>query len=168
MPVEVAPLPPAPTPETPEAATDDEKLSPAERYEKMLARNEIDRNYASGVVDAILSKGYFEEYVHIRGKRATFRTRTYDDHLRLQSALEFEKPTLALSQDDLITRYNLAASLCEWNGKKYPHDSDKDFETIMADIRKLPLPVFSMLARELSKFDAKMMLIFSEGAPDSF
>jgi hypothetical protein len=92
----------------------------------------------------------------------------YDDHLRLQTTLEMQKPQLAISQDELITRYNLAASLYEWAGEKLKHDNDEDFDNIMKLLKKMPSPLFSVLSRELSKFDTKVMAVFAEGADENF
>jgi hypothetical protein len=79
-----------------------------------------------------------------------------------------QKPQLAISQDELITRYNLAASLFEWDGKVLKHETEEDFDTLLLLLRKLPGPIFSVLARELSKFDAKIMAVFDAGAAENF
>lgn len=144
-------------------------LTPVERYRERLKEMKIDIKDAENIYDAVLSKGYYEEYVRFRGnRRAVFRTRAYEDHLRLQTILEMQKPQLAISQDELITRYNLAASLFEWDGKPLKHETDEDFDAVLALIRKFPGPIFSVLARELSKFDAKVMAVFDEGADENF
>ena len=144
-------------------------LTPAEKYRERLKSMKIDLKEAEGIYDAVLSKGFYEEYVRLRGnRRAVFRTRAYEDHLRLQTILEMQKPQLAISQDELITRYNLAASLYEWDGKPLKHDTDEDFDALLMLLRKLPGPLFSVLARELSKFDTKVMAVFDEGADENF
>lgn len=174
-----APPPPEPEqvePEVPAAAealeglaSGADFLSPAEIYQENLKKLKIDLKTAELIYDTVLTKGYYEEYVRLRGNhRAVFRTRSYEDHLRLQTVLEMQKPQLALSQDELITRYNLAASLYEWDGKALKHGTDDDFDAIMAILRKMPAPLFSVLARELSKFDAKIMAVFAEGADENF
>jgi hypothetical protein len=159
-----------PPPGLAEALTRDlDFLTPAERYRENLKRMKIDLKEAASIYDGVLSKGYYEEYVRLRGdQRAVFRTRMYEDHLRLQTVLEMQKPQLAISQDEIITRYNLAASLYEWNGKALKHDTDDDFDAVMKLVRKLPGPIFTLLNRELSKFDAKVMAVFAEGADENF
>jgi len=148
---------------------DQDFLTPAEKYRERLKLMKIDLKEAEGIYDAVLSKGYYEEYVRLHGnRRAVLRTRAYEDHLRLQTILEMQKPQLAISQDELITRYNLAASLFEWDGKPLKHDTDEDFDVILRLLRKLPGPLFSVLARELSKFDTKIMAVFDEGADENF
>ena len=174
--------PPAPEKESPEeveaeaaakvldeVAEDSAFLTPAELYRENLKKLKLDLKTAELIYDTVLTKGYYEEYVRLRGDhRAVFRTRSYEDHLRLQTTLEMQKPQLAISQDELITRYNLAASLYEWDGKTLKHETDDDFDAVMTLLRKMPAPLFSVLARELSKFDAKIMAVFSEGADENF
>lgn len=145
-------------------------LTPAERYRERLKRMKIELKDAEIIYDGVLTKGYYEEYVRLRGEknRAVFRTRMYDDHLRLQTILEMQKPQLAISQDELITRYNLAASLYEWNGQQLKHENDDDFDKVLKLVTKFPGPIFTLLARELSKFDAKVMAVFDEGADENF
>lgn len=152
-----------------EATKDLDFLTPAEKYRERLKQMKIDLKEAEAIYDAVLSKGYYEEYVRLRGNhRAVFRTRMYEDHLRLQTILEMQKPQLAISQDELITRYNLAASLYEWNGKPLKHETDEDFDAVLLLVKKLPGPLFTVLSRELAKFDTKVMAIFDEGADENF
>jgi hypothetical protein len=156
-------------PEKLEILKESDFLTPAEKYRERLKNLNIELKEAEAIYDGVLTKGYYEEYVRLRGsQRAVFRTRMYDDHLRLQTVLEMQKPQLAISQDELITRYNLAASLYEWGGKPLKHDSDDDFDAIMVLLKKMPSPIFSVLSRELSKFDAKVMAVFAEGADENF
>lgn len=144
-------------------------LTPAERYQKRLAEANISMVDATAIYDAVLGKGYYEEYVRLgKSGRAVFRTRLYEDSLRIQTALEFQKPQLVITQDELITRYNMAASLYEWQGKVIPHKTDKDFENALTTVRQLPGPVYNLLALALSKFDQKVMTVFSEGAAENF
>lgn len=144
-------------------------LTPAERYQKRLRDAGISVSAATGIYDAVMTRGHYEEYVSLgRGGKATFKTRAYEDALRVQTALEMQKPQLVITQDELVTRFNLAASLSEWQGKAVPHETDQDFENALKLIRKMPGPVFSMLATELVKFDQKTMLVFSEGAAENF
>lgn len=148
--------------------TKEAQLSPSERYQKRLEEAKLPLATARHIFDQVLTHGFYEETVVIGPVRATLRTRVYDDTLRLQRALEMEKPQLMMSQEELVTRYNLAASLYVWNGKPVPHDTDADFEKALKLVRGMPSPLFSVVARELFKFDQKIMLAFSEGAVESF
>lgn len=144
-------------------------LTPSERYQKRLVEANISMSEATSIFDGVLSKGYYEEYVRLgKDTRAVFRTRLYDDALRLQTALEYQKPQLAITQDDLVTRYNLAASLYEWDKKAIPHVTDEDFAKALAIVRRLPGPVYSLLATRLVAFDHKVMTVFSEGSAENF
>lgn len=157
------------TTETPEAAAKSEvELTSKERYAKRLEEAKISKDAANAIFDAVMSKDYYEEYVMVGKQRAVLRTRLYEDHLRLQTALELQRPGLVLSQEDMITRYNLAASLYEWKGVDYKHDNDDDFDAVLTLLRRMPSPVYSLLAQKLAEFDQKVMLVFSEGATDSF
>ena len=156
-------------PEKQEILRESDFLTSAEKYRERLKNMSIELKEAEAIYDGVLTKGYYEEYVRLRGsQRAVFRTRMYDDHLRLQTVLEMQKPQLAISQDELITRYNLAASLYEWGGKPLKHETDDDFDAVMVLLKKMPSPIFSVLSRELSKFDAKVMAVFAEGADENF
>jgi hypothetical protein len=166
-PTEETPETPAPEVASPLKSAD--FLTPAEKYRERLKAQGIDLKEAESIYDGVLTKGYYEEYIRIRGNhRAIFRTRMYEDHLRLQTILEMTKPQLAISQDELITRYNLASSLYEWNGKALKHENDNDFDEVMKLVKRLPGPLFTVLSRELAKFDTKVMAVFDEGADENF
>src|ERR1035437_1989401 len=66
---------PAPAPE----GTPEEELTPVERYRQRLERVKISLVHALEIYDAVFDKGYYEEYVRIRSKRAVLRTRSYED-----------------------------------------------------------------------------------------
>jgi hypothetical protein len=144
------------------------EMTPRERYQQRLADAKISLTEAAAIYDAIIEKGYYEEFVNVGKTRAVFRTRLYDDTLRLQQALEAARPSLVVTQEDMITRYNLAASLYAWKGETFKHENDDDFDKILEKIKKMPGPLFSLLAQKLAEFDQKTMVIFSDGATDSF
>jgi len=171
------PRPPAPPKDLPADSgaaadgvpKDTDFLTPAEQYRKNLEKYKIPLEEAATIYDGVLTKGYYEEYVRLKGNhRAVFRTRQYDDHLRMQTQLEMQKPQLAISQDEIISRFNLASSLHEWNGQVLTHETDDDFDAVMTLIKKLPAPIFSVLVRELAKFDEKIFAVFAEGAEENF
>lgn len=170
-----APAPaPAPTPAPSDAEkpaeTDapPETVTPRDLYRKRLAEAKISLTDAAAIYDAVIEKGYYQEFVKIGSHKAILRTRLYDDTLRLQAALEAARPSLVVTQEDMITRYNLAASLYMWKGETLPHNNDDDFDKVLELIKKLPGPLYSLLAQRLAEFDRKTMLVFSDGATDSF
>lgn len=144
--------------------------TPAQIYRERLEAASISEAEATAVFDDVISKGYYQETTEIRGKRLVLRTRTYEDHIRSLGAVEIHTPRFQATQEELQARHNLAASLVEWNGTVYKQgkDSEKEFNETMVAIRKLPAPVYAMLVKELVKFDARMYVIFSDGAADSF
>lgn len=151
------------------------KTSSVDRYKRRLKLADVSEAQAMAVVDAVLSKGYYEEYVFLLGKRATFRTRVYEDSLRLQTDLERNAHLqLRISQSELISRHNLAASLYEWRGEPVSHEGknaeerDAAFNKIMDWIARMPTPVVQMLYESLAKFDQRISVIFSEGCTDIF
>lgn len=158
--------------ETPPATTPADEtipLTPVELYRKRLTDTGISLSDAQMIYDNVLTKGYHEEIIPLKkGVRAVFRTRAYDDTMRLQQELEAAQPRLVLSQEDLVTRFNLAASLYEWKGEAIKHDGDDAFDAALAIVKKMPGPVFSLLAQALAKFDQKIMVIFSEGSAEAF
>ena len=169
--------PPAPvkTVETPEEAKSEEKLekeiplSVAELYQARLKEAGMTLEEARVIYDAILMNGYYEEIITLKkGVRAIFRSRQYDDTLRIQTEFESVQPRLKMTQEDIITRFNLAGSLYEWQGKPIPHGGDDEFDAALAIVKKLPGPVFSLLANELGKFDQKVMVVFGPGATENF
>lgn len=167
---------PAPVPEEAAAPTPPpsplevaETLTPAEQYLADLKTAKIDLDTARSIYDAVASKGYYEETIKVRNGRAVFRTRTYDDHLRIITMLELNKPTLTQSYAELVNRYNLTASLMAWNTANFGSpENDDAFEAKLAKIRKLPGPVVTLLVRELSKFDTKINLVFADGSLENF
>lgn len=143
-------------------------LTPGEQYLARLDDAGITKQEAEGIYDAVLSKGYYEEYVRIRGNKAVLRTRQYEDTLRVQTALELAGNRMPSSNDELIARYNLAASLYEWQGKPIRHNTDEDFDNAIRMIQKMPGPLVYMLTNALARFDAKLMVVFSEGCTEVF
>ena len=139
-----------------------------ELYQERLANAKITMAEAQTIIDAVLQKDYYEEFFEIRGQKGVLRTRSYEDLLRLQAAVETFKPSTQMSQDELMGRYNLAGSLSEWRTQKFKHETDADFQANLDRIKKFPGPIMALMIDQLAKFDAKVMIVFSEGATDSF
>jgi hypothetical protein len=160
----------APPPPIPDVALNAETtLTTAETYLKNLTEQKIDLNTARNIYDTVATKGVYEESIKIRNGVIVFRTRSYDDHLRLVSIVELSKPVTPAAYAEMVNRYNLAASLVSWQGQKFPAtDTDDIFEENLKKIRKLPGPVITLLMRELFKFDAKINAVFGDGAVEVF
>ncbi len=135
---------------------------------KRLEEAEIPLEIAASIFDAVLEKGYYEEYVSVGKQKAVFRTRQYEDAQRLQVALEARRPTMVVTQEDMINKYNLAASLHMWKGVVIKRETDDDFDKALAAVHKMPAPLVSLLMGCLMKFDRKTLTVFSDGANDFF
>lgn len=146
------------------------KKTAAEMYRERLEAANISEAEANAIFDDVINKGYYQETYLIRGKPVVLRTRSYEDHIRSLGAIEIHSPKFQATQEELQARHNLAASLVEWNGKVYKPgaNSDKEFLETMEAVRRMPTPVYTMLLNALVKFDAKMFVVFSDGAADSF
>lgn len=153
-----------------ETAAEGSPKSARQLYLERLAEAGISEAEANSVFDDVLTKGYYQETTTIRGRRLVLRTRRYEDHVRTLGAVEVQNPRFQTTQEELQARYNLAASLVEWNNVSYKKggDSDAEFLAALDAVRALPTPVYSMLVAALVKFDAKIFLVFSEGAAESF
>ena len=137
-------------------------LTPVEIYRTRLKEAKIDEKEALVIIDALVSKGYYEEFFHLGTKKGTFRTRSYGATLRLQAELEFRRPQQQGVVDEIISRYNLASSLVEWNGNKYAHETDEEFEKTLLSFKDLGAPLVSFMFNRLAKFDYKISVIFSD------
>ena len=156
-------------PETPIPEEREVTKTPAEEYRDRLKASDISLEDATQIFDDVMDKGYHEVSVKLgRFGRAVFHTRQYSDHTRLQETIERLSPKFAMITDDIINRFNLAASLVEWRGKKIPHQDEKDFEAAMDLVMHMPGPAYALLVNELAKIDAKVMVVFSNGAAEAF
>ena len=145
-----------------------EKIDRVSAYLKNLAEGGISKGDAMLAYDDILEKGYIEHTFSIRGHKGVLRSRSYADTQRLTSAMEAVRPATNFGYDDIVNRYNLAASLCEWKGVTLKHETTADFDAALKFITALPSPVFGVLLGELIQFDAKLTLIFGDGATEAF
>lgn len=166
--------PPTPVPEPDVEVKEESAPEPevakttVELYQERLAKANISLAEAQTIIDCVMQKDYYEEFFTIRGQKGVLRTRSYEDLLRVQMAIETFKPSTQMSQDEIMGRYNLAGSLCEWRGTKFKHETDVDFQTNLDRIKKLPGPIMALMIDQLAKFDARVWVVFSEGATDSF
>lgn len=161
----------------------DEETPPAketkqERYLRELKERGISVEEARTILDNIFNVGAHTETIKI-GQRVnvTLRTRMYADIQRAERYLETERLSYAMSIDDLMSRCNLAASLQEYGEKKFEFPSPtaentKEVETQFQNrfnfILALPTFVVNRLMGALSEFDAKVMTVLADGAPEDF
>jgi|MudIll2142460700_1097286.scaffolds.fasta_scaffold00022_26 hypothetical protein len=152
-------------------------MLPVEDYRKYLEEHDISEEDAARIVDDLMTKGYYEEEIPItRRVSMKLRTREQRDVVRVQLAMQVQRPLFQDSMSELVSRYNLAASLAAYNGKEYyfpgPTDSlervDELFDERLKVVEKLAAAVFSRLTMSLAKFDRKVLAVMREGVAENF
>ena len=152
-----------------------------EQYYKGLEAVGVTVDEARRILDEILFEKYHEETFKLNSKRSfKLRTRVYRDVERALRRIEAEAPTLPSHFEDLLCRYNVAASLAAFGDDTYSFpDRTKDknvtaeavedaFEQRWEVVMSLPTAVFHRIHQSLVKFDLKMQAILAEGAPEDF
>lgn len=144
------------------------------QYKEGLKSVGLDITGARAIMEGILIKNFYEESYRIGPLPVKLRTRTYNDTLRAQQHLEVENPTYNMSVNDLVARYNVAASLAQYGDKKFefPEEAgtevEKAFQQRLAFVMARPAIVMAKLMELAYKFDLKMAAVFAEGAPQDF
>jgi len=160
---------------TPEVLTAAEK---AQIYREGLEKAGIPLEKARAILDAVIFQNCYTEDLVILGRlKVGIRTRVYEDLQRIMQALESEAPAFSVHTDDLVARYNVAASLAYYQDTRFvfPDPSTASFQELtdafdkrMKFLMSLSTPVISSLINAVNKFDQVMAAVFSEGAPEDF
>ena len=152
-------------------------LSPVEDYQEYLKAQKIPEEVAGAIVDNLFTRGYHSErYKLTKRIAATLRTREHGDTLRLQSALEVQRPIYTHVMNELMARYNLAASLESFGETTFAFakvGADKDeverlFDVRLQFIERMPDPAFYRLSDLLAKFDRTVAAVMREGVAENF
>ncbi len=144
------------------------------QYLEGLAEVDLDLASARAIMEKILVNDYYEESFMIGPLPVKLRTRTYSDTLRAQQHLEVENPTYNMSVQDLVARYNVAASLSKYGDNVFEFPTGSDPKTEQAFKQRLtfvmdrPAIVMAKLMELVYRFDLKMGAVFAEGAPQDF
>lgn len=162
-------------PET-EASEDTGSKEKTQTYQERLKAADITETHAREVMDAVLFDGEYRETINLRENfPVVLRTRAYGDTLRLMRVMEAENPTFPVHVNDIIGRYNVCASLAQYGEtvlipqeKQTAVAMEKDFETRLQFIASLPEVAVSKLINLVSRFDNKIVIIFSEGSIEDF
>ena len=154
------------------------KEEKAKQYLDSLEQAGVTLPEARAIIDTLLEKGAYEENALIGGKiHVTFRSRDYGDVARAMHFLEVENPQYPQSISDLISKYNLAASLKRYNKDifQFPDrktatsaDVESSFDQRFRYITGLATPVIQRLFELLVRFDTKVAVALSDGAPEDF
>lgn len=133
---------------------------------------------ARSILEAVLVKDQYVETFRMGPLAVTLTTRNYADVLRTLRYLELEKPTYSLGINDLVARYNMAASLVGYGDHKFEHPSKKTgatdeevdvaFHVRLAFILELPVVAVNKLMQLTHDFDKKIEAVFADGAPEDF
>ena len=114
---------------------------------------EVDPAEANIILDAVFSKGVYEEEVELsRGHKCVFATRTTKQAKEILSRLERDNPARVVRYDQLYGCYCLAASLQSFDGGIMP----KSFDEKIAIIDTWSGPLVGILLDKLVKFDDKV------------
>jgi hypothetical protein len=141
-------------------------MSEGATYVERLKAVGITPEEAAEIVDSLLEKGYYERPFQLTKKHAvTLRSRTLEAQEVMQGVIEHDAPQYAITINETISKYNLAASLAEFRGRKFPVE---DVRNTLTFVKALPLPVFTAMVNRLAKFDAIMNVVLSEGVVENF
>jgi hypothetical protein len=138
---------------------------------------------ARGILDDLITKGYHTREYRIGNKlRVVFRTRDCTDLERTLRLLEAEAPRIPMHVDDLISRFNMAASLGAYDrtefkfvdlhsaesSEKVAEQATEYFNSRYAFVRRLPIPIIARMHAFLVDFDTRVAAALAEGAPEDF
>lgn len=169
----------APEAGTTEDATDTaQKLSPLERWKKNLKAAELSEDRANAILDAIISKGYYEQdYKLLHGRlRVRFRTRSASTLRRVGDALDQVNTNDPRVHNQVMGRLLLIDSLAGYNRTTFvfppvsaPMDEQQMALKARADVvDALPAMVYEALMATLSRFDIQVAAACSEGDVEGF
>jgi len=155
---------------TEEKVADEPPKSRTQTYEEGLARVKLTKSEARLIMDTLLSNGYYEESEKLGRLTVKIRTRNYQDTLRAQRTLELEQPQYPMSVNEILARYNVAASISAYGATVFVEkdDPEKAFQERLDFLMKLPGIVFQKLHEMVFKFDQKINAVFADGAPEDF
>jgi hypothetical protein len=156
---------------------DEKVLSKEEQYEKNLVEFGITLRAARAIMEQMVTKGFYEEDFKVGPITCTLRTRVYEDLVRTQRLLEVERPEYASAVQEMLNRYNTAASLVRYGEYTFEHpdamvateeDLEAAFDKRMHFVKRLPALISVKVMQFSYEFDRKMIAVFGEGAPQDF
>lgn len=153
-------------PETPPTAPAIAK-TPYEEWLEEIAEAKLSREEAARIVDAILTKGYYEESYRVNKTLFTLRTRSTADADRTMEIIHEQRPSSTAHYSHLVSRINTASSLSKFGSTSFSHTPpaqnnrgalDLEWKERYRFITALPSPVFYLLTQILQRFDSKVSL----------
>jgi len=147
-------------------ALDELAAAPELTYDQKLELYGLSKEQALEILDSVFTKGFYEKEYKISGNiNVTLRTRIAEDQDRLLVRIEAESPQFPAFVSNLVSKYNLAASLRVFKERDFAKDTFKeryDYVCLLPDI------VFRLLCVKLSRFDQMMLDVMDEGAIENF
>jgi hypothetical protein len=155
-------------------------LLPVKDYAKFLEEQKIEQSKAAEIVDDLLTKGYHEEeYPLTKRTNVVLRTREHLDTLRLHAAIQAQQPVYQDVQQEIVIRYNLAASLAAItgpNGRRFSFstteteekEAHKFFDERLRYIERMPGALFAKISIKLAEFDRLILAVMREGVAEHF
>lgn len=145
--------------------------TPQEKYRRHLKNAGISLSEARRIVDCIVvqMKPWSETYlIGPSNTRVTLKTRMPEDEERLRRVIEEKIPQFQATRDFETAKYNLAASLVEFRGQVFQHNTEDDLLETVEWLKRIPYPLFSLLNQKLWVFDNKIGAVFQEGYLENF
>lgn len=144
-------------------------MSSEEKYKAVLKEEGISLEEAREIIDKVMVQ--LEAYVETRtiglGVKIKLSTRMPADIERLRNVIEELQPRFQATREFEAAKYNLAASLVQYNNKVFNRD-EKGILQIIEWLKKIPMPVFTAIQQELYEFDRKISIVFSDGYIENF
>jgi hypothetical protein len=151
--------------------------SPSEMWRQECDLYGLSMEEAAKILDAVMSRGFYEESYRVAGKVFKLRTRTTVDGDRLIEMLRELRPDNNAVLTHLVARINLASSLSSFANEvfshTYPSDDnrhvlDAEWKSRWSYTSSLPQPIFLAVTQTLQNFDEKVALACDARALENF
>jgi hypothetical protein len=155
-------------------------LLPVKDYAAFLKEQQIEESKAAEIVDDLITKGYHEETYPLTARSSVvLRTREHLDTLRLHAALQAQQPVYNDVANEIVIRYNVAASLAAIlgpnekrftfpTGKEDEAEASKLFDERMRYVERMPGVFFAKISVKLAEFDRLVLAVMREGVAEHF
>jgi hypothetical protein len=161
-----------------EEATDAERtLKPRLSYEERLKEVGLTKEQAAEIVDNVLFKGFHTQDIPMTPRmKIRLRTRQLRDTQRAQLYLEVSHPSYDTHYNEILMRYNAAASLEKWGNDVFefpkkddaPERVEQLFKQRLDYVDSLADPAVRLLFTKVWGFDRKVIVALEEGAIENF
>ncbi len=143
------------------------RLSPQERYLKILEREKIPLDEARRIIDRIVVqlKPYREDFPLGPETTICFQTCTVLDEDHINQQIEKVEPKFQTTHSSVVWKHNLARSIVRYGEQVFIEDA---FEDRLTWVNKLSRPVYQLLIVKLQAFERKVAMVFQEGYLENF